>query len=136
MNKKNFINHYNQIFKENCKFKTFLLSILITGLAYGIYKGMLDNFLVEIVGMSEMDRGITEFFREVPGILMVFILAIFYMLSAETLYKAGALIMLIGMAMNAVFENVTNNGNVSVMGTRSAYHSAGGFAGRRGVASL
>lgn len=35
-----------------------------------------------------------------------------------------------GMAMNAVFENVTNNGNVSVMGTRSAYHSAGGFAGR------
>ena len=98
----NFINRYDHIFKENCKFKTFLLSILITGLAYGIYKGMLDNFLVEVVGMSEMDRGITEFFREVPGILMVFILAAFYMLSAESLYKAGALIMLIGMAMNAV----------------------------------
>ena len=96
------MNHYQQIFKENCKFKTFLLSILITGLAYGLYKGMLDNFLVEIVGMSEMDRGITEFFREVPGILIVFILAAFYMLSAETLYKMGALIMLIGMSMNAV----------------------------------
>ena len=81
------MNHYQQIFKENCKFKTFLLSILITGLAYGLYKGMLDNFLVEIVGMSEMDRGITEFFREVPGILIVFILAAFYMLSAETLYN-------------------------------------------------
>ena len=96
------MNHYQQIFKEYCKFKTFLLSILITGLAYGLYKGMLDNFLVEIVGMSEMDRGITEFFREVPGILIVFILAAFYMLSAETLYKMGALIMLIGMSMNAV----------------------------------
>ena len=96
------MNYYQQIFKENCKFKTFLLSILITGLAYGLYKGMLDNFLVEIVGMSEMDRGITEFFREVPGILIVFILAAFYMLSAETLYKMGALIMLIGMSMNAV----------------------------------
>lgn len=96
------MNHYQQIFKENCKFKTFLLSILITGLAYGLYKGMLDNFLVEIVGMSEMDRGITEFFREVPGILIIFILAAFYMLSAETLYKMGALIMLIGMSMNAV----------------------------------
>ena len=62
---------------------------------------MLDNFLAEIVGMGEMDRGVTEFFRELPGVLLVFILAAFYMLSAEALYKAGALIMLIGMAMHA-----------------------------------
>ena len=79
----------------------FLLSVLITGLSYGLYKGMLDNFLAEIVGMGEMDRGVTEFFRELPGVLLVFILAAFYMLSAEALYKAGALIMLIGMAMHA-----------------------------------
>ena len=95
------ITKFNDIFKNNCKFKTFLLSILITGLSYGLYKGMLDNFLVEIVGMGEMDRGITEFFREIPGILIVFILAAFYMLTAETLYKAGAIIMLLGMSMHA-----------------------------------
>ena len=95
------ITKFNDIFKDNCKFKTFLLSILITGLSYGLYKGMLDNFLVEIVGMGEMDRGITEFFREIPGILIVFILAAFYMLTAETLYKAGAIIMLLGMSMHA-----------------------------------
>ena len=71
------ITKFNDIFKDNCKFKTFLLSILITGLSYGLYKGMLDNFLVEIVGMGEMDRGITEFFREMPVILIVFILAAF-----------------------------------------------------------
>ena len=95
------ITKFNDIFKDNCKFKTVLLSILITGLSYGLYKGMLDNFLVEIVGMGEMDRGITEFFREIPGILIVFILAAFYMLTAETLYKAGAIIMLLGMSMHA-----------------------------------
>ena len=95
------ITKFNDIFKNNCKFKTFLLSILITGPSYGLYKGMLDNFLVEIVGMGEMDRGITEFFREIPGILIVFILAAFYMLTAETLYKAGAIIMLLGMSMHA-----------------------------------
>ena len=95
------ITKFNDIFKDNCKFKTFLLSILITGLSYGLYKGMLDNFLVEIVGMGEMDRGITEFFREIQGILIVFILAAFYMLTAETLYKAGAIIMLLGMSMHA-----------------------------------
>lgn len=95
------LSNLKNIFKEDSKFKLFLLSILITGLSYGLYKGMLDNFLAEVVGMGEMDRGITEFFRELPGILIVFILAAFYMLSAETLYKAGAIIMLIGMAMHA-----------------------------------
>ncbi len=89
-------------FKEDPRIKVFLLSILITGLSYGLYKGMLDNFLAEVVGMGEMDRGVTEFFRELPGILLVFILAAFYMLSAESLYKAGAVIMLAGMAMHAV----------------------------------
>lgn len=90
------------IFMENTKFKVFLLSILISGLSYGLYKGMMDNFLVEVVGMGEMDRGITEFFRELPGILLIFILAAFYMLSAESLYKVGAVIMMVGMAMHAL----------------------------------
>lgn len=95
------MNRIRDIFREDSKFKVFLMSILVTGLAYGLYKGMLDNYLAEVVGMGEMDRGITEFFRELPGILLVFILAAFYMLSAESLYKAGAVIMLIGMGMQA-----------------------------------
>ena len=80
------------VFIDSAGFKFFLLSVLITGLSYGLHKGMLDNFLAEVVGMGEMDRGVTEFFRELPGIALVFILAVFYMLSAETLYKAGAVI--------------------------------------------
>lgn len=96
------INKMKEIFKEDSKFKVFLLSILITSLGYGLYKGMLDNYLAEIVMMGEMDRGVTEFFRELPGVLLVFILAAFYMLSAESLYKVGAVIMLIGMGMQTV----------------------------------
>lgn len=102
MTKENSISKTKHIFQEGSKYKVFLLSVLITGLSYGLYKGMLDNFLAEVVGMGEMDRGVTEFFRELPGILLIFILAAFYMLSAETLYKAGAVIMLVGMAMHAV----------------------------------
>ena len=98
----NFIRSIKDTFREGSKFKFLLLSVLITGLSYGLYKGMLDNFLAEVVAMGEMDRGITEFFRELPGIALVFILAVFYMLSAETLYKAGAIIMLVGMGMHAV----------------------------------
>ena len=88
------------IFKEGTTYKVFLLSVLITGLSYGLYKGVLDNFLAEVVKMGEMDRGVTEFFREIPGIALVFILAAFYLLSAQSLYKIGALIMLAGMAMH------------------------------------
>ena len=89
-------------YREGNNYKYLLLAVLITGLSYGLYKGMLDNFLAEVVQMGEMDRGITEFFRELPGIALVFILALFYMLSAETLFKVGAVIMLVGMGMHAV----------------------------------
>ena len=95
-------NTLRSVYKEGSGFQYFLLCILITGLSYGLYKGMLDNYLAEVVGMGEMDRGITEFFRELPGIALVLILAVFYMLSAETLFKVGAVIMLIGMGMHAV----------------------------------
>ena len=96
------MNRLKETFRSDTRFKSLLLSILITGLSYGLYKGMLDNFLAEVVMMGEMDRGVTEFFRELPGILLVFILAAFYMLSAETMYKAGAVIMLVGLGMHAV----------------------------------
>ncbi len=102
MKNANIITQIKDAFREDSRYKIFLISILITGLSYGLYKGMLDNFLAEIVGIGEMDRGVTEFFRELPGILLVLVLAIFYMLSAETIYKAGAVIMLVGMGMHAM----------------------------------
>ena len=91
-----------EVFREGTSFRWFLLCVLISGLSYGLYKGMLDNFLVEVVHMGEMERGVTEFFRELPGVMLVLILAVFYMFSAETMFKAGAVIMLIGMGMHAV----------------------------------
>ncbi len=92
-----------ELFRPDSGYKMFFISILITGLGYGLYKGMIDNYLAEIVSMGEFDRGIAEFFREVPGLLLVLILAVFYMYTAETLYKAGAVIMLIGIAMLPIF---------------------------------
>ena len=96
------VNSIKEAFQDGSAVRYFLMCILVTGLSYGLYKGLLDNYLAEIVGMGEMDRGITEFFRELPGVMLIFILAAFYMLSAETLFKAGAVIMLAGMAMQAI----------------------------------
>jgi len=89
-------------FEENSYYKAFLTSIFVTGLGYGLYKGMIDNYLAEIVGMGEFDRGVAEFFRETPGLMLVLILAVLYMCSAQQLFKIGAVIMLAGMGMLSV----------------------------------
>ena len=86
--------------------KVFLLSVFIIGLGYGIHKGLLDNYLAEIVGIGEFERGLTEFFRELPGFLLIFILALLFTFSAEKLYKLGAIIILIGMGMLAIVPPV------------------------------
>lgn len=105
MKKESLLPRFKDTFLEGKNYKFLLLSILVTGLSYGLYKGLLDNYLAEIVGMGEMDRGVAEFFREIPGVMLILILALFYMLSAETLYKAGAIIMLAGMGMLAILPS-------------------------------
>ena len=90
---------YKKVFRPESGWKAFFLSIVTFGLAYGLYKGILDNYLAEIVSMGEFDRGVTEFFRELPGLALIFVLALLYQFSAEKIYRIGAVIMLAGMAM-------------------------------------
>ena len=90
------------IFKPGSSFLPFILSVLSMGLAYGLYKGVIDNYLAEIVTMGEFERGVAEFFRELPGLALIFILAALFMLSAEAMYKIGAVVMLVGMALHYI----------------------------------
>ena len=94
----------NKIFRNGTGYIIFFLAVAMTSVGYGLYKGILDNYLAEIVGIGEMERGVTEFFRELPGLLLVFILAVFYTMSAENLFRAGAVIMFAGMVMHAVIS--------------------------------
>lgn len=96
------MNSTREVFRPESKYQAFFLSMLIFGLAYGLYKGVLDNYLAEVVAMSEFGRGVTEFFRELPGFALVFVLAVLYIFSAERIYRIGALIMISGMVMHAV----------------------------------
>lgn len=91
-----------KVFKNEHGVRFFLLSLFVTGIGYGIYKGIIDNYFAEVVKIGEFDRGVIEFFREIPGLMLIVILAAFYMFSAEQLYKMGAIIMLIGMGMLSI----------------------------------
>ena len=92
----------NRIFKENTRYKAFFLSLLLSAIGFGLYKGVIDNYLAEVVHINELERGLTEFFRELPGLLLVVILALFYRFSAEKMYRMGLVIMVIGMTLQAL----------------------------------
>ena len=80
----------------------FFLSMMTFGLSYGLYKGIIDNYLAEIVSMTSFDKGVSEFFRELPGLMLVLVLAALYSFSAERIYRIGAAIMLAGMALQTI----------------------------------
>lgn len=96
------MNRFSNVFRKDSGYRTFFMGMICFGVAYGLYKGVIDNYLAEVVSMTSFDKGVSEFFRELPGLLLVFILAAVYMLSAEKIYKIGSLIMMVGMAMQAV----------------------------------
>ena len=97
---KKFTSKLNGTFDSSTCWVPFFISLLSMGLGYGLYKGVIDNYLAEIVGMGEFYRGVAEFFRELPGFLLVFILALLYRFSAEGIFKIGGLIMLVGMILH------------------------------------
>ena len=92
----------SSVFKSGSCYKAFIISLVTFGLGYGLYKAVIDNYLAEIVNMNQFDRGVSEFFRELPGFMLVFVLAVLYEFSAEKIFKAGALVMLAGMIMQVL----------------------------------
>ena len=47
------------VFKEGSKWKPLFMSILMMAIGYGLHKGIVDNYLAEVAGMKEIDRGAT-----------------------------------------------------------------------------
>ncbi len=91
-----------ECFRPESSYKAFFITIITFALSYGLYKGIIDNYLAEVAGMSEFDKGVSEFFRELPGFALIFVLAILYEFSAVRIYQIGAVIMLAGMAMQSI----------------------------------
>lgn len=95
---------FDSIFKEGSRYRALFLSLLLCAIGSGLHKGILDNYVAEMAHMNELDRGIMEFFREVPGLLLILILAIFYRSTAETMYKVSMIFMAAGMIMQSMID--------------------------------
>lgn len=62
-------------FLSDREFSLMLAAGLISGIAGGINTSIFNNFLNDVYHLSEMQRGLVEFPRELPGALMIFLFA-------------------------------------------------------------
>ncbi|GHU60070.1 hypothetical protein FACS189444_6610 [Spirochaetia bacterium] len=49
------------IYREDAKVGRFLSVLALSGIAYGLYKGIQDNYLAEIVHITAFERGSWNF---------------------------------------------------------------------------
>jgi MFS family permease len=89
---------FNDVYRPDAKVARFLSVLVFSGVAYGLYQGIQSNYLAEIIKITPFERGIVEFFRETPGLLLVFILALMYRFSDSRIFKIGNAIMTGGIA--------------------------------------
>jgi MFS family permease len=88
---------WRSVYKPEAKPVRFLIVLALTGIAQGLYKGVQDNYLAEIAHISAFERGIVEFFRELPGLLVVFLLALMYKCTQIRVFKIGTALFLAGI---------------------------------------
>jgi hypothetical protein len=85
------------IYRTDVSIGRFLSVLAFSGISYGLYKGIQDNYLWEIAHIDAFERGIVEFFREIPGLLVVFILAGMYRFTEGRIFKIGIALMTAGL---------------------------------------
>ncbi|MCL2180025.1 MAG: MFS transporter [Treponema sp.] len=86
------------IYRPEEKIGRFLSVLVLFGIAFGLKRGIQDNYLAEIINIEPFERGIVEFFRELPGLLLVFILALMYRFADSKVFKVGVALMAAGLA--------------------------------------
>jgi MFS family permease len=92
-----FLSIWRAIYRPEAKTGRFLSVLALSGISYGLYRGIQDNYLAEIVHITAFERGIVEFFRETPGLLVVAILALLYRFTESRIFKIGIVIMAAGL---------------------------------------
>jgi MFS family permease len=84
-------------FREGVKPARFLSALTLFGISYGFYRGIQDNYLADILRISAFQRGLVEFFRETPGLLVMLILAWMYRFTETRIFKIGIGFMAAGL---------------------------------------
>jgi len=105
--KLNFSQTYSNLrtkFNDDRDFKLFLIVGLCTGIASGINSTIFNNFLSDVYNLSASGRGIVEFPRELPGVLIVVVLGILSFLGDTKIAVIGMIAASLGMLGLGLFS--------------------------------
>ena len=86
-------------FKPDSGAGAFFFSILLWGIGIGSFAAALNNYLSDIYHMNSMERGWLEFFRELPGLALVLLLALLHKVSDWKVIRIGTMISMAGAAL-------------------------------------
>ncbi|MBU3190401.1 MFS transporter [Clostridium bowmanii] len=91
-------------FNNDRDFKLFLIVGLFTGIASGINSTVFNNFLSDTYKLTASARGIVEFPRELPGVLIVIVLGILAFLGDIKIAIVGMFFASLGMLGLGLFS--------------------------------
>jgi len=83
--------------------KYFMFSMVIYGIGLGIYTGVLNNYLHDVLAINKFERGIVEFPRELPGLLLFVFMGFLYRFSESKIVRLSFLISCAGLLGIGVF---------------------------------
>lgn len=92
-------------FKPDSGAGAFFFSILLWGVGIGSFAAALNNYLSDIYHMNSMERGWLEFFRELPGLALVLLLALLHKVSDWKVIRIGTMISMAGAALLLIPAN-------------------------------
>jgi predicted MFS family arabinose efflux permease len=93
------MNSYKSIFRPDTGWIAFFTSILVWGIGIGCFQAAFNNFLVDTYNIDGIDRGVLEFLRETPGVLLIAILALLHKFSDWKVLRIGTLISLLAAGL-------------------------------------
>jgi len=94
-------------YRPDAKVGRFLTTLILFGVSYGLYRGIQDNYLAEIIHITPFERGIVEFFRETPGLFLILILALMYRFADSKVFKIGVAVMA-GGAVGLLLSSISS----------------------------
>ena len=93
------------VFQPRSGALAFFTSIVIWGIGIGCFMATVNNFLAEIHEIGKLERGWLEFFREMPGVLLVLLLAGLHRFSDWKIMRLGTLVSMAGVALLCIPAN-------------------------------
>ncbi len=84
-------------FRSNSGAAPFFTSVIVWSIGIGCFSASLNNFLVDVYDLNQLQRGLLEFFREIPGLLLVFLLALLHRTSDWQILRIGTITSMVGV---------------------------------------